>query len=131
MFQTLHFQQRIKRIILIYHAERRCISLMPQAATNGIEWLHSAFVFIRCTFRCIVHCINSSYSKYSLLKKASEPLARRSQTSIELMFSFTAYKLLVIIFLLNRLTGYHTERNPTAITVTNISNKSIHRTLTG
>ena len=45
---------------------------MPQAATNEIEWLHSAFVFIRCTFRCIVHCINSSYSKYSLLKKASE-----------------------------------------------------------
>ena len=80
-FQTLHFQQRIKRIILIYHAARRCISLMPQAATNKIEWLHSAFVFIRCTFRCIVHCINSSYSKYSLLKKASEPLARRSQTS--------------------------------------------------
>ena len=74
MFQTLHFQQRIKRIILIYHAARRCISLMPQAATNEIEWLHSAFVFIRCTFRCIVHCINSSYSKYSLLKKASEPL---------------------------------------------------------
>ncbi len=74
MFQTLHFQQRIKRIILIYHAARRCISLMPQAATNGIEWLHSAFVFIRRTFRCIVHCINSSYSKYSLLKKASEPL---------------------------------------------------------
>ena len=72
MFQTLHFQQRIKRIILIYHAARRCISLMPQAATNEIEWLHSAFVFIRCTFRCIVHCINSSYSKYSLLKKASE-----------------------------------------------------------
>ena len=72
MFQTLHFQQRIKRIILIYHAARRCIPLMPQAATNGIEWLHSAFVFIRCTFRCIVHCINSSYSKYSLLKKASE-----------------------------------------------------------
>ena len=72
MFQTLHFQQRIKRIILIYHAARRCIFLMPQAATNGIEWLHSAFVFIRCTFRCIVHCINSSYSKYSLLKKASE-----------------------------------------------------------
>ena len=72
MFQTLHFQQRIKRIILIYHAARRCISLMPQAATNGIEWLHSAFVFIRCTFRCIVHCINSSYSEYSLLKKASE-----------------------------------------------------------
>ena len=71
-FQTLHFRQRIKRIILIYHAARRCISLMPQAATNGIEWLHSAFVFIRCTFRCIVHCINSSYSKYSLLKKASE-----------------------------------------------------------
>ena len=56
MFQTLHFQQRIKRIILIYHAARRCISLMPQAATNEIEWLHSAFVFIRCTFRCIVHC---------------------------------------------------------------------------
>lgn len=50
---------------------------------------------------------------------------------LELMFSFTTYKLLVIIFLLNRLTGYHTERNPTAITVTNISNKSIHRTLTG
>ena len=49
MFQTLHFQQRIKRIILIYHAARRCISLMPQAATNEIEWLHSAFVFIRCT----------------------------------------------------------------------------------
>ena len=71
-FQTLHFQQRIKRIILIYHAARRCISLMLQAATNEIEWLHSAFVFIRCTFRCIVHCINSSYSKYSLLKKASE-----------------------------------------------------------
>ena len=71
-FQTLHFQQRIKRIILIYHAARRCISLMPQAATNEIEWLHSAFVFLRCTFRCIVHCINSSYSKYSLLKKASE-----------------------------------------------------------
>ena len=85
-FPTLHFQQRtfstaqpIKRIILIYHAARRCISLMPQAATNGIEWLHSAFVFIRCTFRCIVHCINSSYSEYwlrrakgSLLKKASE-----------------------------------------------------------
>ena len=69
MFQTLHFQQRIKRIILIDHAARRCISLMPQAATNEIEWLHSAFVFIRCTFRCIVHCINS---KYSLLKKASE-----------------------------------------------------------
>lgn len=45
---------------------------MPQAATNGIEWLHSAFVFIRCTLGCIVHCINSSYSKYSLLKKASE-----------------------------------------------------------
>ena len=79
-FQTLHFQQRIKRIILIYHAARRCISLMPQAATNGIEWLHSAFVFIRCTFRCIVHCINSSYSKYSLLKKAS------SETSIYLLF---------------------------------------------
>ena len=70
--KTLHFQQRIKRIILIYHAARRCIFLMPQAATNGIEWLHSAFVFIRCTFRCIVHCINSSYSEYSLLKKASE-----------------------------------------------------------
>ena len=82
-------QQRIKRIILIYHAARRCIFLMPQAATNEIEWLHSAFVFIRCTFRCIVHCINSKYSKYwlrrakgSLLKKASEPLARRSQTSV-------------------------------------------------
>ena len=72
MFQTLHFQQRIKRIILIYHAARRCIFLMPQAATNGIEWLHSAFVFIRCTLGCIVYCINSSYSKYSLLKKASE-----------------------------------------------------------
>ena len=68
MFQTLHFQQRIKRIILIYHAARRCISLMPQAATNGIEWLHSAFVFIRCTLGCIVYCINSSYSKYSLWK---------------------------------------------------------------
>ena len=75
MFQTLHFQQRIKRIILIHHAARRCISLMPQAATNGIEWLHSAFVFIRSTFRCIVHCINSSYSKYSLLKKASVNLS--------------------------------------------------------
>ena len=73
MFQTLHFQQRIKRIILIDHAARRCIFLMPQAATNGIEWLHSAFVFIRCTLGCIVYCINSSYSKYSLLKKASEP----------------------------------------------------------
>ena len=45
---------------------------MPQAATNGIEWLHSAFVFIRCTLGCIVHCINSSYSKYSLLRKTSE-----------------------------------------------------------
>ena len=77
MFQTLHFQQRIKRIILIYHAARRCISLMPQAATNEIEWLHSAFVFIRRTFRCIVHCINSSYSKYSLLKKASETFQQR------------------------------------------------------
>ena len=92
-FQTLHFQQRIKRIILIYHAARRCTSLMPQAATNGIEWLHSAFVFIRCAFRCIVHCINSSYSEYwlrrakgSLLKKASEPLARRSQTSMNKVF---------------------------------------------
>jgi len=29
---------------------------MPQAATNEIEWLHSAFVFIRCTLGalCIV-----------------------------------------------------------------------------
>ena len=60
MFQTLHFQQRIKRIILIYHAARRCISLMPQAATNGIEWLHSAFVFIRCTLGCIVYCTQIS-----------------------------------------------------------------------
>ena len=50
-FPTLHFQQRIKRIILIYHAARRCIFLMPQAATNGIEWLHSAFVFLRCRLR--------------------------------------------------------------------------------
>ena len=50
-FHTLHFQQRIKRIILIYHAARRCIFLMPQAATNGIEWLHSAFVFLRCRLR--------------------------------------------------------------------------------
>ena len=86
MFQTLHFQQRIKRIILIYHAARRCISLMPQAATNEIEWLHSAFVFIRCTFRCIVHCINSSYSKYSLLKKAS------SETSMFLLVFFCFFQ---------------------------------------
>ena len=105
----------------------------PNAA-SGYEWNRMATLSIRfysLHLRCIVHCINSSYSSYSVLKKASETLARRSQTSIESMFSFTTYKLLVIIFLLNRLTGYHTERNPTAITVTNISNKSIHRTLTG
>ena len=108
-FQTLHFQQRIKRIILIYHAARRCISLMPQAATNGIEWLHSAFVFIRCTLGCIVHCINSSYSKYwlrrakgSLLKKASEPLARRSQTSIR-CFKFPFNSPFNFIFNLRKL----------------------------
>ena len=83
--KTLHFQQRIKRIILIYHAARRCIFLMPQAATNGIEWLHSAFVFIRCTLGCIVYCINSSYSKYSLWKNTSEPLARRSQFFMNLI----------------------------------------------
>ncbi len=101
-FQTLHFQQRIKRIILIYHAARRCISLMPQAATNGIEWLHSAFVFIRCTLGCIVYCINSSYSKYSLLKKASEPLARRSQTSIR-YFKFPFNSPFNFIFNLRKL----------------------------
>ena len=83
--KTLHFQQRIKRIILIYHAARRCIFLMPQAATNEIEWLHSAFVFIRCTLGCIVYCINSSYSKYSLWKNTSEPLARRSQFFMNLI----------------------------------------------
>ena len=82
MFQTLHFQQRIKRIILIYHAARRCISLMAQAATNGIEWLHSAFVFIRCTFRCIVHCINSSYSKYWLRRAKGSLLKKASETSV-------------------------------------------------
>ena len=48
------------------------------------------------------------------------------------MFSIIIfYKLLVIIFLLNLRTGYHTERNPTAITVTKMSTMSIHRTLTG
>ena len=83
--KTLHFQQRIKRIILIYHAARRCIFLMPQAATNGIEWLHSAFVFIRCTLGCIVYCINSSYSKYSLWKNTSGPSARRSQFFMNLI----------------------------------------------
>ena len=83
--KTLHFQQRIKRIILIYHAARRCISLMPQAATNGIEWLHSAFVFIRCTLGCIVYCINSSYSKYSLWKNTSGPSAWRSQFFMNLI----------------------------------------------
>ena len=79
------FLQRIKRIILIYHAARRCIFLMPQAATNGIEWLHSAFVFIRCTLGCIVYCINSSYSKYSLWENTSETSARHSQFLINLM----------------------------------------------
>ena len=85
-FQTLHFRQRIKRIILIYHAARRCISLMPQAATNGIEWLHSVFVFIRCTFRCIVHCINSSYSKYWLRRAKGSLLKKASETSMYLFF---------------------------------------------
>ena len=89
-FQTLHFQQRIKRIILIYHAARRCISLMPQAATNGIEWLHSAFVFIRCTFRCIVHCINSSYSEYWLRRAKGSLLKKASETSIS-MFKFRKF----------------------------------------
>ena len=57
---------------------------VPNAA-SGYEWNRMATLSIRfysLHLRCIVHCINSSYSEYSLLKKASEPLARRSQTSI-------------------------------------------------
>ena len=62
---------------------------MPQAATNGIEWLHSAFVFIRCTLGCIVYCINSSYSKYSLLKKASETWILLYRTDVVVTSLFT------------------------------------------
>ena len=46
----------------------------PNAA-SGYEWNRMATLSIRfysLHLRCIVHCINSSYSEYSLLKKASE-----------------------------------------------------------
>ena len=76
---------------------------MPQAATNGIEWLHSAFVFIRCTLGCIVYCINSSYSKYSLLKKASE-------TSIILYNDVSSFRRKRLVFSDNNFQDYEFTR---------------------
>ena len=86
-FQTLHCSTTNKT----NHSNLPCGEKMyiPNAA-SGYEWNRMATLSIRfysLHLRCIVHCINSSYSKYwlrrakgSLLKKASEPLARRSQT---------------------------------------------------
>ena len=62
----------------------------PNAA-SGNEWNRMATLSIRfysLHLRCIVHCINSSYSKYSLLKKASE-------TSVKKLFKFDFVELKV------------------------------------
>ena len=59
----------------------------PNAA-SGDEWNRMATLSIRFYSLhpgCIVYCINSSYSKYSLWKNTSGPSARRSQFFMNLI----------------------------------------------